>query len=467
MPKRASGRSLPLLTLVLCTLLVGPGCNSGTGSSSGLPGALGFNGEVLILEGSLVGPSFAGGPGLIVAFTQFPNTPRVPGTTVGTPSNVLVYNLENFIGAQVSNASLPPLIAESFPGLDPSPNGDSFGPAVAVQGRSVAYVSDATNLVFPPTNGLSQAYVANTFAGEAVAASELVSRNQDGDAGNGPTFSVDIDESGRFVAMASRATNLHLYANNGAAQILVWDRAVERMFLITEVVQPNGFVLPGNRDSRTPKITGDGRFVAFASDASNLTARDTNNTADIFVFDRSKVVMKRASLDGAGMQTLTDNAEPTLSSNGRFVAFSGVDSTTPGGVRQIFLRDCLLGTTTLVTTVAGGVTEGDGDSGSPTLSANGRFLAFQSVATDLVPGDTNGFRDIFVFDRTTGVLARVTVDAAGLQSNADSSNPSLSSDGRFVAFDSFANNIGIVPGTGGDIPSALSNIFVFANPLSP
>ncbi len=120
MLKRASGRYLPLLTLVLCTLLVGPGCNSGTGSSSGLPGALGFNGEVLILEGSLVGPSFAGGPGLIVAFTQFPNTPRVPGTTVGTPSNVLVYNLENFIGAQVSNATLPPLIAESFPGLDRS-----------------------------------------------------------------------------------------------------------------------------------------------------------------------------------------------------------------------------------------------------------------------------------------------------------------------------------------------------------
>ena len=171
----------------------------------------------------------------------------------------------------------------------------------------------------------------------------------------------------------------------------------------------------GNRDSRTPKITGDGRFVAFASDASNLTARDTNNTADIFVFDRSKVVMKRASLDGAGMQTLTDNAEPSLSSNGRFVAFSGVDSTTPGGVRQIFLRDCLLGTTTLVTTVAGGVTEGDGDSGSPTLSANGRFLAFQSVATDLVPGDTNGFQDIFVFDRTTGVLARVSVNAAGCE----------------------------------------------------
>ena len=176
MLKRASGRSLPLLTLVLCTLLVGPGCNSGTGSSSGLPGALGFNGEVLILEGSLVGPSFAGGPGLIVAFTQFPSVPRVPGTSIGTPSNVLVYNLENFIGAQVSNATLPPLVGETFLIPDPSPDGDSFGPAVAVQGRTVAYVSDATNLVFPKTNGLSQAFVANTFVGEAVSTNDELNR---------------------------------------------------------------------------------------------------------------------------------------------------------------------------------------------------------------------------------------------------------------------------------------------------
>ena len=84
-----------------------------------------------------------------------------------------------------------------------------------------------------------------------------------------------------------------------------------------------------------------------------------------------------------------------------------------------------------------------------------------------MPGDTNGFEDIFVFDRTTGVLTRVSVNALGGQANADSGNPSLSSDGRFVAFDSLANNIGIVPGTNGEIPSALSNIFVFANPLSP
>ena len=179
MLKRASGRYLPLLTLVLCTLIVGPGCD-GTGSpSSSLPGALGFNGEVLVLEGSLVGPSFAEGPGLIVAFTQFTSLPRVPGTSIGTPSNVLIYNLENFIGAQVSTATLPPLIGESFPNLDPSPNGDSFGPAVAAQGRTVAFGSDATNLVFPPSNGLAQAFIANTFAGEVAGANELVSRNQD------------------------------------------------------------------------------------------------------------------------------------------------------------------------------------------------------------------------------------------------------------------------------------------------
>jgi Tol biopolymer transport system component len=199
-----------------------------------------------------------------------------------------------------------------------------------------------------------------------------------------------------------------------------------------------------NGRSFVPAISGDGRFAAFYSDASNLVSGDTNDARDVFVRDRQTGETSRASVGASGAQADGDSFEPSLSADGRFVAFSSAASNLvagdTNGADDVFVRDRQANTTTRVSLATGGGEPNDGSS-SPSLSGDGRYVAFVSDATNLVPGDTNGNRDVFVFDRQTGTTARASVDSAGVQANIDSATPELSADGRFVAFTSFSDNL--------------------------
>ena len=203
----------------------------------------------------------------------------------------------------------------------------------------------------------------------------------------------------------------------------------------------------GNRDSYSPSISADGRFVAFTSLASNIVPGDTNNTFDIFVRDRLTNTTTRVSVDSAGNQGNSFSNSPSISADGRFVAFtSEASNIVPGDTNSkpdIFVRDRLTNTTTRVSVDSAG-NQGNDGSNSPSISADGRFVAFNSDASNLVPEDTNGYRDIFVRDTLTNTTTLVSVDSAGNQGNFFSFTPSISADGRFVAFSSFASNI--VPG---------------------
>lgn len=197
-------------------------------------------------------------------------------------------------------------------------------------------------------------------------------------------------------------------------------------------------------------VSGDGRFVAFESSADNLIGGDTNQAGDVFVHDRKPGKTKRVSVASDGTQGNDLSGSASISGDGRFVAFvSAASNLVPGdtnGVFDVFVHDRKTGITTRVSVASDG-TQGNADSafvGAPQLSSGGRFVAFESFASNLVPGDTNGTLDIFVHDRQTGTTTRASVASDGVEGNDQSLSPSISGDGRFVSFDSVASNL--VPG---------------------
>jgi Tol biopolymer transport system component len=200
----------------------------------------------------------------------------------------------------------------------------------------------------------------------------------------------------------------------------------------------------GNADSFSPSVNGDGSLVAFASGASNLVAGDTNGVDDIFVRDLSSGRNSRVSVGPGGAEANGNSEVPAVSGDGRIVAFqSTATNMVPGDTNNtidVFVRDRSKGTTTRVSVTAGGA-QGDGHSVHPAVSADGRFVAFQSNATNLVAVDTNGVDDVFVHDLATGGTTRVSGAGSGGQAVGGSFDPAISSDGRFVAFTSEASNL--------------------------
>jgi len=203
----------------------------------------------------------------------------------------------------------------------------------------------------------------------------------------------------------------------------------------------------GKANSYRPSISADGRFVAFESNASNLVAGDNNSVLDIFVFDRQTRGIERVSVSSAGAEGNGDSKFPSISADGRFVAFySRASSLAPGSNALVFVFDRQ--------TRAIEVVEGGSDD-PPSISADGQFVAFSSSASNLVPGDTNNSHDVFVLDRQTRAVERVSVSTTRIEGNSLSNRPSISADGQFVSFYSNASNL--VSGDTND----KSDVFVF------
>ena len=203
-----------------------------------------------------------------------------------------------------------------------------------------------------------------------------------------------------------------------------------------------------NDYSRFPSISGDGRFVAFESEASNLIAGETNGVGGVFVHDRQIGATTRVSVDSSGAQANNGSGAAAISNDGRYVAFySYASNLVPGDTNEmidIFVHDRQTGATTRVSVDSSGA-EANGNSAdvyfAVAISGDGRYIAFQSEASNLVARDTNGVDDIFVHDRQTGVTSRVSVDSSGAEANSGSIAPAISSNGRFVTFSSGATNL--------------------------
>jgi Tol biopolymer transport system component len=197
-------------------------------------------------------------------------------------------------------------------------------------------------------------------------------------------------------------------------------------------------------ESMGPVISADGRYVAFVSWATNLLASDTNNYGDIFIKDRQTGSMVRGSVSSSGAEANGENYAPAISGAGRYVAFvSEASNLVPGDTNElpdIFVRDMVLGTTTRVS-VAGDGTQANAENSNPAISSDGRVVAFESGASNPDSTDTKGSNDIFVRDLVSSTIERVALSDSGSQGNGDSQSPSISSDGRFVAFASAASNL--------------------------
>ena len=308
----------------------------------------------------------------------------------------------------------------------------SSRPAISANGRYVAFASDAPNLVVGDTNGAPDIFRVDTVTG----AVDLVSRGLNGATGNGSSGMPSISADGRFVAFQSSSSNLVNGDSNTVADVFRWDATVGSSELVSKGIGGAKTI----SEAIEPDISADGRYVVFTSGSENLVASDTNVFLDVFRRDMQSGETVRASVATGGEQAHDYSFDPSISADGRYVYFtSGASDLVSGDTNHfvdVFRHDTVTGITDLLSHGAG-IAQANGSSYSPVSSADGRFVAFSSGASNLVTGDTNLVADIFRVDVTTGKITRV----GATQGNSDSVSPSISSDGRFLAFASAASNL--------------------------
>jgi Tol biopolymer transport system component len=327
--------------------------------------------------------------------------------------------------------------------------GDSHRASLSADGRYIVFDSKAGNLAGIDTNGNYDVFLRDTQTGTTT----CISVDGTGAAANSASYEPSVSSDGRYVAFYSMASNLVTGDTNGTWDVFVRDR---QNGTTTRVSTGSGGV-PANGMSFSPFISADGKAVVFASAASNLVAGDTNGTMDIFHFTRANGTLVRVSVSTAEVQATGDSYRPRLSSTGRYVVFMSTASNLVAGdtnaAYDVFRRDVQSGTTIRASVGAAGA-QATGSSQRPSVSSDGRYVAFHSTASNLVNGDTNGAMDVFVFDAQAGTTQRVNVADDGHEGDADSCFGNLSPDGRYVAFQSAASML--VPGDS----NGLADIFV-------
>ena len=310
------------------------------------------------------------------------------------------------------------------------PNADCQYPAVSGDGKRVAFRSAASNLVPGDTNAATDIFLFDSETGLL----ERVSLSDSEGQANGGSWRCALDYHGNRIAFDSDATNLTPVYPAALPNVYLRDRISSTTTLVSVGLAG----LPANGVSLIPSIDLRGTRVAFDSDATNLVEGDTNGRLDIFVRDLSAGTTARVSVNTAGEQANGHSSYPALSPDGRFVVFhSEATNLVPddtNGVTDVFVHDLVTGETTCVSRATDG-TLGNAASQYPSVSFDGRYIAFQSDADNLVAGDTNTGTDIFMHDRLTGATWRVSVASDGAQATGSCFRPAISADGWYVAFE--------------------------------
>ncbi|WP_232629100.1 hypothetical protein [Methylobacterium sp. Leaf118] len=314
-------------------------------------------------------------------------------------------------------------------------NDVSSAGTISDDGRYVAFQSYATDLVGSDANGQYDVFVRDMQSG----ATFRISQPSDGTEGNSFSSEPQITADGRTVVFTSNASNLVAGDGNGWSDVFAYDMLSGKTRLISVATDGS----QGDGASYEATASADGRYVVFTSNAGNLVASDTNGASDIFLRDKVTGVTTRVSLGSGGTQTDRNSFRADLSDNGRYVVFESLAgnllANDTNGQVDVFLRDMATGTTKLVSANAGGVI-GNAGSYNAGISADGRYVVFESEATNLVAGDTNSKSDIFLRDTLAGTTTRLSLAWNGAEGNQASNDPHISSDGRFVTFSSNATN---------------------------
>jgi hypothetical protein len=363
------------------------------------------------------------------------------------------------------------LISRDNNGTVSQGDGASSAPATSTDGRFVAFVSSSTNLLAPgPAVAGQQIYVRDRQTG--ITSLVSVDNNVTANPGNGASSAPSISSDGRFVAFVSQATNLLAPGTPGVPagqQIYVRDRQLNQTSLVS--LDNNATPNPGNGASSSPSINGDGTVVAFVSSSTNLLAPGIPAVAGQQIYVRQAGITSLVSVDNNGVPNPGNGASnaPSISGDGTIVAFDslatnllapGIPSVTG---QQAYVRDRNLSQTSLVSAdnnVA--ANPANGLSRTPSISSSGRFVSFVSAGTNLlapgVPAVTG--QQIYVRDRQSNLTSLASQDNSNTNDpgNGPSDSPSTNSTGGFVAFSSQASDLGTTP------PVALTNIYVRALP---
>jgi Tol biopolymer transport system component len=315
-------------------------------------------------------------------------------------------------------------------------NGNSASVYTTGKGRYIVFESNASNLVSADTNSVSDIFLHDRVTGSTERVSVSSSEGQ----ANGPSHSSWVSANGRYVVFESFASNLVKGDTNGVFDVFLRDRLQGKTYRVS--VGPHG--RQGNGPSADPEVSSDGRYVAFESSASNLVRNDGNGAiTDVFVRDRSSGRTTLVSVSSHSAKGNASSSDPSISPNGRYVAFESLASTLVKGdtnaVTDAFLRDLTTGTTSRMSVNSRGV-QGRSGSYSAIVNSDGRFVAFESFSSNLAKGDTNAVSDVFLRDRANGKTYRVSVGSNGAQGNGYSSDPRISANGRYIVFESAASN---------------------------
>ena len=323
-------------------------------------------------------------------------------------------------------------------------NGNSTQPALSISGNGkfVVFRSAASNLVAGDTNGKDDIFIHNLDTGETRRVSVASDGTQGDDKSDYPVISFD----GHFIAFRSASSNLVENDNNKKQDIFVRDLVNQK----TSRISVDSAGREANDFSGTPAISANGRYVAFRSVADNLVEIDRNfSDPDIFIRDRATGTTSIVSVPSVSDQPAwgKNARNPAISSDGRHIAFQSDQKTlVPNDnnfAEDILLRDRQAGTTTLLSISSDGQ-HGQGASGTPSISADGRFVVFRSLQKNLVSDDKSSGADIFLLDRVSGKFTLISVADDGSQGNRWADKPVISGNGRYIVFESLSSNL--VPG---------------------
>lgn len=316
-------------------------------------------------------------------------------------------------------------------------NGSSGASKVSANCRMTTFSSSASNLVHGDTKRWVDVFAHNAKTDETI----LVSRALGGERANGNSRPNGVSATGRFIAYDSGASNLVKHDDNDQYDVFVRDTTERRSQRIS--VPAGGGWADG--PSYRPAISADGRYVAFDSYATNMVPDDGSGGFDVFVRDRVAKTTERVSIGLGGEDPDGESTGAAISGNGRFVVFeSGAENLVDNdgnGFVDVFLYDRDADTTSLISVGSDGSPSNNTFSGIADISANGRYIAFTSTASNLVADDTNGtIADVFVRDRVAETTQLVSVNSAGEQgSDFQSLQGTVSADGAVVTFDSLSS----------------------------
>lgn len=313
--------------------------------------------------------------------------------------------------------------------------GDSMTPSISADGQLVVFSSIAPDFDGLDINRTWDVVLRDRAAGTT----RVISKGPNGRVGNAYSWTPSISADGAFVGFESGSSSF-VYDLNEQPDVFVVEvasGAISRVSISSGGDEANG-------PSRLPSLSADGRYVAFESEADNLVQGDGNGARDIFVHDRAIGKTVRVSISTAGTESNGNSSRPAISADGRYVAFeSDANNLVAGdtnGVSDIFLHDRVTGETTRVSVITGGG-QVENFNKFPVISDQGRFVAFQSASFDIAADTVNGFLDIHLHDRSTGVTERISSDSSGIESNGWCGTPAMNADGRYVCFFSYGNNL--------------------------